>query len=172
MIKILITGSNGLLGQKLVYKLREKSDVRCIATARGENRLVEREGYEFVSMDITSESDVKAVLGTHLPDVVINTAAMTNVDACETDREGCWLLNVTAVKYQLETLEALKKEKQGYDPHFIHLSTDFIFDGSHGPLDENEEPNPLSYYAESKLASEKLVQDSAVRWAIARTVLV
>ncbi len=172
MLKILITGSNGLLGQKLVYKLRDQKDIRCIATARGGNRLVKTGGYEYASLDITSAAEVNKVFGQYRPDVVINTAAMTNVDACETDREGCWLLNVTAVENQVKALETMKEKDAGYDPHFIHLSTDFIFDGTHGPLDENEKPNPLSYYAESKLASENIVQASKLRWAIARTVLV
>ncbi|MGV2480848.1 UNVERIFIED_CONTAM: sugar nucleotide-binding protein, partial [Salmonella enterica subsp. enterica serovar Weltevreden] len=89
------------------------------------------------------------------PDVVINTAAMTNVDACESDRENCWLLNVTAVENQVKVLEALQDSDPAYKPHFIHLSTDFLFDGTHGPLDENAERKPLSYYGESKLAAEK-----------------
>lgn len=171
-MKILITGSNGLLGQKLVYKLRNKPNVICIATARGENRLVKQDGYVYESLDITDKKNVETVLAKHLPDVVINTAAMTNVDACETERDACWLLNVTAVENQVKTLEDLKSKNKNYNSHFIHLSTDFIFDGTHGPLDENEKPNPLSYYAESKLASEKVVQASKLDWAIARTVLV
>ena len=171
-MKILITGSNGLLGQKLVYKLRNTSGVTCIATAKGPNRLVKTGGYEYASLDITDRKNVEQVFAAFLPDVVINTAAMTNVDACETDREGCWRLNVTAVEHQLEALRGLRSKNAQYDPLFLHLSTDFIFDGSHGPLDENEKPNPLSYYAESKLASENLVRASAIRWAIARTVLV
>src|SRR5436190_13132716 len=144
-MKILITGSNGLLGQKLVYKLRNLNGVTCIATARGENRLVKREGYEYASLDITDEKNVTDVFSKYLPNVVINTAAMTNVDACETERENALLMNATAVAYQVKTLEKLQSEKTGYRPHFIHLSTDFIFDGTHGPLDENEKPNPLSY---------------------------
>lgn len=171
-MKILITGSNGLLGQKLVYKLRNQGGVTCIATAKGVNRLVETGGYEYEPLDITDRNNVQAVFAKFLPDVVINTAAMTNVDACETDQENCWLLNVTAVEHQVGALQALKGTNRTYDPHIIHLSTDFIFDGTHGPLDENEKPNPLSYYAESKLASEKVVQGSTLRWAIARTVLV
>lgn len=171
-MKILITGSNGLLGQKLVYKLREKKNVECIATARGENRLIKREGYVYESLDITNKKNVEEVFAKFLPDVVINTAAMTNVDACETDREGSWLMNATAVGYQVKALEELSKEHSGYNPHFIHLSTDFIFDGTHGPLDESEKPNPLSYYAEGKLEAEKIVQASSLDWAIARTVLV
>jgi dTDP-4-dehydrorhamnose reductase len=171
-MKILITGSNGLLGQKLVYLLREKKSVTCIATARGENRLVRTEGYTYESLDITDAANVTSVFTKHLPDVVINTAAMTNVDACETERELCWKMNVTAVEYQVRALEKLRSDNKGYDPHFIHLSTDFIFDGTHGPLDENEKPNPLSYYAESKLAAEEIVKACGLRWAIARTVLV
>lgn len=171
-MKILITGSNGLLGQKLVYKLRNQSGITCIATARGENRLVQREGYTYEQLDITNKSNVEAVFGKFLPDVIINTAAQTNVDACETDREGSWLMNATAVEYQVKALEELKKKHAGYNPHFIHLSTDFIFDGTHGPLDEEEKPNPLSYYAEGKLEAEKIVMASSLDWAIARTVLV
>lgn len=171
-MKILITGSNGLLGQKLVYKLRNSASDVCIATARGENRLVKQDGYIYETLDITDKKNVEAVFMKHMPDAVINTAAMTNVDACETEKEACWLMNVTAVKNQVEVLQALKNSNAGYDPHFVHLSTDFIFDGTHGPLDENEKPNPLSYYAESKLAAEEIVMASSLDWAIARTVLV
>jgi len=171
-MKILITGSNGLLGQKLVYKLRNQNNIACIATARGENRLVKRDGYMYDSLDITNKQNVETVFAKHLPDVIINTAAMTNVDACETDRENAWLMNATAVDHQVRVLEDLKKKHPDYNPHFIHLSTDFIFDGTHGPLDENEKPNPLSYYAETKLEAEKIVQASELDWAIARTVLV
>jgi dTDP-4-dehydrorhamnose reductase len=172
MKKILITGSNGLLGQKLVYKLRNNTNITCIATARVANRLVKTDGYVYEALDITNLQNVNDVFLKHKPDVVINTAAMTNVDACETEKEACWLLNVTAVENQIKTLEKLKQEDSSYHPHFIHLSTDFIFDGTHGPLDENEIPNPQSYYAESKLAAEKIVQASNLHWAIARTVLV
>ena len=171
-MNILITGSNGLLGQKLVYKLSDKSGINCIATARGENRLVKQNGYDFETLDITDEQNIMSVFTKHLPDVIINTAAMTNVDLCETEKEACWLMNTKSVEYQINSLERLQKENSNYHPQFIHLSTDFIFDGTHGPLDENEKPNPLSYYAESKLAAEKIVQASNLHWAIARTVLV
>lgn len=171
-MKILITGSNGLLGQKLVYKLREQHTHVCIATARGENRLVKKDGYTFVSLDVTKREEVERVFTEHLPDVIINTAAMTNVDSCETDREGALLLNARSVDFQVEVLEELQKKNPNYRPHFIHLSTDFIFDGTHGPLDENEKPNPLSYYAETKLMAEEKVIHSSLHWAIARTVLV
>lgn len=169
-MKILITGSNGLLGQKLVYKLKQKPGVTLIATARGENRLVDKSGYVYDSLDITDYNNVKAVFEKHKPDVIINTAAMTNVDACETDRDGALLMNATSVEHQVKVLEGLQNEN--YKPLFIHLSTDFIFDGTHGPLTEEEKPNPLSYYAETKLMAEQTVQASKLKWAMARTVLV
>lgn len=171
-MKILITGSNGLLGQKLVYKLRENADVQLIATARGKNRLVEQSGYLYEEMDITDLQQVQKVFEKHLPDCVINTAATTNVDGCELEPESCTRMNVTAVKYLVDSLEGLQQERQGYRPHLIHLSTDFIFDGSHGPVTEEEKPNPLSHYARTKLEAENIVSASRLHWAIARTMLV
>ena len=165
MKKILLTGSNGLLGQKLVHLLVSRPDVQLIATARGENRLQNTLGYAYYSLDITNQAEVESVMADIRPDVVIHTAAMTQVDDCETDREACWLLNVKAVEY---LIEACAK----YNTFLLHLSTDFIFDGTAGPYHENATPNPLSYYGESKLEAEKVLQRSAIDWAIARTVLV
>ena len=96
-MKILITGANGLLGQKLVLKLSMRSDIELIATARGENRLSYTSGYEYVSLDITDRNAVMNVIEKYAPDVVINTAAMTNVDACEQDKIGCDNLNIKSV---------------------------------------------------------------------------
>lgn len=166
MKKILITGSNGLLGQKLVYALLNRKDVQVIATSVGENRLLKKEGYVYQSLDITSKAEVESVFKKHQPDVVINTAAMTNVDACETKREECWALNVTAVQNMVDVIAE-------QPAHFIHLSTDFIFDGAKGaPYVETDQPNPLSYYALSKYEAEKVIQKSTIRWAIARTIIV
>ncbi len=163
-MRILITGSNGLLGQKLVTLLCNKG-VDVIATSRGVNRLPNKGIYQYESLDILNQQEVQSVIEKHKPDVVINTAAMTNVDQCESEKEACWDLNVNAVKY---LVEACKKN----NTHLLHLSTDFIFDGSHGPLNEKDEPNPISYYGESKLAAEKLLVESNIKWSIARTVLV
>src|SRR5688572_12897902 len=118
-MKILVTGSNGLLGQKLVYKLRGSADIDLLATARGDNRLVTRDGYSYSTLDITNRKNVEEVFGEFMPEVVINTAAMTNVDACETEKEACWLMNVTAVAHQVNALESLKSSGNGYNPHFI-----------------------------------------------------
>jgi dTDP-4-dehydrorhamnose reductase len=165
MKKILLTGSNGLLGQKLVGLLHNKPDIELFATAKGQNRLHYTDGYTFLSMDITDENRVNAVINQVKPHVIIHTAAMTNVDQCESERELCWDMNVKAVEYLLKACES-------NNCMLIHLSTDFIFDGTAGPYDENAIPNPISFYGESKLAAEKAILDSKIRWAIARTVLV
>ena len=164
-MKILITGSNGLLGQKLVQHIIKKGD-RLVATARGKNRLpIPEEDYIYRSMDITNRQEVIDVIGAVKPDVVIHTAAMTNVDQCETEKEDCWKLNVDAVEYIIEACEQT-------GAYLLHLSTDFIFDGENGPYDEEGVPNPVSYYGESKLAAEQLLVNSGIRYGIARTVLV
>jgi len=169
MKKIVVTGSNGLLGQKLIYALKKRKDVQVIATSTGVNRIMDKQGYIYESLDITSKEEVTAIIKKYTPDVVINTAAMTNVDACESKREECWALNVTAVQHIVDALE----QEGGKNAQLIHLSTDFIFDGDKGSeYVETDKPNPQSYYALSKYESEKIVQKSKISWAIARTIIV
>lgn len=164
-MKVLITGSNGLLGQKLVSLLYLLPEVTLIATARGENRDEIYEDYIYESMDITSEENVLAVFRKHKPDAVIHTAAMTHVDQCELNKEDCVDQNITAVKHIVKAC----KEVGAF---IVHVSTDFIFDGTHGPLTEEETPNPVNYYGWTKWEAEKAVEASGLKWAIARTVLV
>ena len=140
-MKILITGSNGLLGQKLVKLLANKEGINLLATSTGENRIKAITGFDYISLDITNKLQVEQVFNQFKPNVVINTAAMTNVDACEDKKEECWNLNVNAVKNLIEASEK-------HQTHLIHLSTDFIFDGENGPYKEEDKPNPLSYYGE------------------------
>lgn len=163
-MKILITGANGLLGQKLSALLLSDKTVTTVLTAR-ERLLFPSQGGEFRAMDITDAKAVKNVIADVKPDVVINTAAMTLVDQCETQQDLCWKNNVTAVENLIEACRAQKAR-------LIHVSTDFIFDGSHGPLDESAQPNPVNFYGKSKAAAEKLLIDSEINWAILRTVLV
>lgn len=168
MKKILITGSNGLLGQKLVHALLKRKDIQVIATSSGPNRMIGKNGYLYEPLDITNKAEVEKVFSRHMPDVVINTAAMTNVDACESKKEECMAVNVTAVQHIVDALES-----RANAPQLIHLSTDFIFDGTKGSeYVETDTPNPLSYYALSKYESEKIVQRSKLKWAIARTIIV
>jgi dTDP-4-dehydrorhamnose reductase len=166
-MKILLTGSNGLLGQKLVGLLHQHPEVALVATARGSNRLADLyPKVPFVPLDVTDAAQVRQVLAQERPTHVIHTAAMTQVDDCELNQQACWTQNVTAVEYLAATCADL-------GIHLTHLSTDFIFNGKEGPLDEEAAPDPISHYGASKLAAERAVQATpGLRWAIARTVLV
>ena len=166
--KILITGSNGLLGQKLVELIIKDPNYALIATARGANRLPKNiKGYIYEAMDVTNREETLSKIQQLKPDYIIHTAAMTNVDQCETDRDACWELNVRAT-------ETLVEASRVNNVFLLHVSTDFIFDGENGPYDEEAEANPISFYGVSKLAAERMVFKSAnlIRWAVARTVLV
>ena len=164
-MKILITGSNGLLGQKLLHKLRQDSSVELIATSKGKNRVSNKDGYTYFDLDITNNDAVAQLIASEKPQVVINTAAMTNVDLCEDEKKACDALNVEAVRYLADSCAMI-------DAHLIQISTDFIFDGEDGPYTEEDEPNPLSYYGLSKLKSEEVLQAHNVKWTILRTIIV
>ncbi|WP_046247158.1 SDR family oxidoreductase [Hymenobacter terrenus] len=165
-MKVLITGSNGLLGQKLVALLQQQAGVELVATSRGTNKLAALYPHvRFIALDVTDVTQVWQVLAQEQPTHLIHTAAMTNVDECELNQESCWQQNVDAV-------ENLVNACSNQRIHLTHVSTDFIFSGEEGPLAEDAEPGPVNFYGQSKLAAERLVQASAGPWAIARTVLV
>jgi dTDP-4-dehydrorhamnose reductase len=163
-MKILVTGSNGLLGQKLTSLLEQDSSIHLIATAAKPSVNPLTRG-DFRLLDITDGSMVAQTIGETKPDVIINTAAMTQVDQCETEKEICWKANVTAI----ENLTAAAGQN---GVHLVHISTDFIFDGTKELLDEGAVPSPVNYYGESKLAGENVLINSDISWAILRTVLV
>ena len=163
--KILITGSNGLLGQKLVLLLAQQADIQLIATSRGANRMDFTDGYEYQEMDITDAKQVAEVIEKVRPNAIIHTAAMTNVDQCEGEKDLCWTMNVKAVEYLTEACEK-------HQIFFCHLSTDFVFDGESGPYSEEDLPSPISFYGWSKYAAEEVVKRSKCPWSIVRTVLV
>jgi dTDP-4-dehydrorhamnose reductase len=165
MKKVLVTGSNGLLGQKLTERILAKNDFELIATAKGSNRYSQKEGYLYAEMDILDEANVMEVITKIKPDAVINTAAMTNVDTCETEKKACWALNVKSVEYLIKACKV-------NDVQLVHLSTDFIFDGLAGPYKEDDAPCPVSFYGESKLAAELLLQESDIDWTVLRTIIV
>lgn len=164
--KILITGANGLLGQKAVEQLVEEGKFEVIATGKGPSRLT-GSGFSWVSMDITNPDQVNQVIQEIAPEHILHGAAMTNVDECELNQEACILANVKATEYLVRAAETV-------NAHFIFVSTDFIFSGEDGkgPYDEEAAADPVNFYGESKLQAEELVKNSTLKWAIARTVLV
>lgn len=162
---VVITGSNGLLGQTLVNLLLEESNMyEVIGFSRGVNRS-RRDDFKYVSIDITDKEGLETQLYDIKPDFIVNTAAMTNVDACESNKEACKELNVSAVGYLTEISKKI-------NAHLIHISTDFIFDGIQGNYKETDLPNPLSYYGETKLQSEDILNKSSIDFTILRTILV
>ncbi len=165
MKTILTTGSNGLLGQKITEKVLAEGRVNLVATSKGVNRHPVKEGYVYAEMDILDAEQVREVVEKYCPDAIIHTAAMTNVDTCEANKELCRKLNVDAV----QNLLAICEEK---NIRLIHLSTDFVFDGANGPYKEEDAVNPVSYYGESKVMAEELIKNSKANWTILRTILV
>ncbi|MEQ8470191.1 MAG: NAD(P)-dependent oxidoreductase [Marinoscillum sp.] len=163
-MKILVTGANGLLGQKLVTLLQSQQDVELIATGRGPNRNPEG-GYAYLSADLQNFQGLKTFLQLSPPDVIIHCAAMTQVDECEKNKNLCWDLNVKAT----ENLIGIAKELKAF---FLYVSTDFVFDGKEGPYKESDMPRPISHYGKSKVAAEDLLHKSQLKYAIVRTVLV
>jgi dTDP-4-dehydrorhamnose reductase len=164
-MKILITGSNGLLGQKIVGQLAT-SEIDFLATSKGDNRNSKCSQNRFKSLDITSEDELNKVINEFCPTHIINTAAVTNVDFCEDNQELCQRVNVHAV-------ELIFNICVNKNIHFIHLSTDFVFDGEDGPYVETDKPNPLSIYSKSKFKSEEILTVSSyMNWAILRTIIV
>jgi dTDP-4-dehydrorhamnose reductase len=165
MKTVLVTGSNGLLGQKIIYALIDTNDIKCISTSRGENRMKLRDGYIYESLDLTDKNELNRITEKYKPDVIINTAAMTNVDACESNREEALLMNVKTVENLIDVCKKINAK-------LVHMSTDFVFNGEKGPYVESDKPDPLSYYAFTKLEAEKKIIDSGINWAILRTIII
>ena len=164
-MKIVITGSNGLLGQKIVKQCL-KHGIDFVATSKGENRNNNCPESRYRSLDICDKEAVFQCLNSAKPTHVIHTAAMTNVDQCELNPSECKEINVTAT-------QNLWSVSSDLGIHFQLLSTDFVFDGSKGNYSENDSPNPLSIYAQSKVDAEKLLLDSKnSNWSIVRTIIV
>ncbi len=165
MVRILVTGCNGLLGNRLIEFLRARTDVELIATSLGPNRHIQLEGYHYVPMDVMSEHQVLEVCGRYRPDAIIHTAALTQVDMAEQQPLRCRRLNVGAVANMVGVCAR-------FGIHLVHLSTDFVFDGLSGPYSETDPVSPISVYGRSKAAAELLLKDSEISWAVVRTILV
>ncbi len=146
----MITGAKGQLGADCNRILRRRHDIMALAKDE---------------MDITNVSDVDARIKQFLPDAVINCAAYTQVDKCETEKQIAWDINVGGVK---NLAECTKK----YGGRLIHISTDYVFNGLKripNPYVETDETNPVSYYGKTKLEGEKAVKIATDRFVIVRT---
>lgn len=164
MKRILICGSNGLLGQRLSLLLSTRTEYEVLNTSVERSFVFDDRLFDYTQLDITSRSDVKSLVSSFQPDVILNAAAATNVDWCETHREETWNLNVVAVEHLAEAARKVNAK-------LIHVSTDYVFDGKSGPYAETAQPNPLGYYGKSKLASENVIQSANIDFAIVRTMV-
>jgi dTDP-4-dehydrorhamnose reductase len=150
VMKILISGCDGQLGSDCGQVLRKNHEVV---------------GVDLKDMDITDAAIVKEVIYRVTPDIVVNCAAYTNVDACEKDRSLAWRVNVEGPKNLASMVET-------YGGRLIHISTDYVFDGWKNPPEpylEDDEPNPLSNYGRTKLEGERAVIQATDRHVILRT---
>jgi len=153
--KILITGAFGQLGRALTLALKNSHEL--ILTDSN----IPSRGRGFV-LDISDRSFVKDSLSAFEPDLIINLGAITNVDACEENSDRAWIVNSTSVQNLLDF---------GKCP-LIHLSTDYVFDGENGPYKEEDEPNPINIYGETKLESEERIWATGEKHLVIRTNVV
>lgn len=155
-----------MLGQELVELMSRYPEYDVLATGRDTAPRFQDYSCGYVPLDITSHDDVCRVFQDFTPTVVVNCAAMTQVDHCEAAREECWKVNTEAVQH-------IARQCQIVGAHLIQVSTDFVFDGKQGPYREDARPNPISFYGKSKQAAENAARGAGLdKWSVARTVLV
>ena len=160
MKKLLIFGSNGLLGQNLVRKFSDHFEILCSSSE--ENSFIPNYKSFYQKVDFTNRKATRNLIDELNPDIIINSAAYTDVDACEKNAELCWNTNAKALEYIIEGA-------QRSDSLLVQISTDYVFDGTDAPYSENDKPNPNGNYARSKMAAENLVRSSELEYIIIRT---
>jgi dTDP-4-dehydrorhamnose reductase len=158
--RILVIGANGMLGQRVIHFYSLRENTQLLGCSFEPDPCFNNVDYK--SCDITKREAIKDIVLDFYPDYIINTAAFTNVDLCETERETAWKINVKGVEYLSEASRVI-------DAHLIQISTDYIFDGTKGPYDERAKPNPLGYYGRTKLASENVLKISGAYYTVLRT---
>ncbi|MEK6320671.1 MAG: dTDP-4-dehydrorhamnose reductase [Acidobacteriota bacterium] len=145
----MITGAGGLLGRAMQARLTE-SGWRVVALPRAE-------------LDITDEDHVRSTVEGAAPSVLINCAATADVDRCEDDPDWAYAINETGPRF-------LARACREFGADIVHVSTDYVFDGSkEGLYTQEDEPKPLSVYGRAKLAGEFAVREEAERFYVVRT---
>jgi dTDP-4-dehydrorhamnose reductase len=153
--RLLIIGSTGLVGSK-VASLAARHEFEAYNTQHSRKS----PSQDFVELDITDRQATLALVEKIRPRAIINTAAVTNVDYCETHMEEAQKVNVDGVK----NLAEAARETQS---RLIQVSTDYVFDGRVGHYEEADTANPIQYYGKTKLEAERIVVDLS-SFAIAR----
>ena len=156
-MKILVTGSSGLIGNQLVLDLdkTEQTVYSCY------NNIKSLYGVP-TKLNLSNLDDIHKIFKKFQPDVIIHCAALTDVEKCEMEPKLANLINAKAT-------EIIAKETERLGSYLIYLSTDYIFDGKKGLYNETDFPNPLNHYGKTKLAGEKTVETNTSKWCIIRT---
>jgi len=152
MTTILITGGSGQLGVSLKKIFHSKYEIICAT------RDIKSTGSN-IYLDVTNSILFKEVLNTTNPDLIINLAALTNVDLCERNPGLSYSVNLGGIENLINS----------FNGPIVHLSTDYVFDGESGPYSESDPTNPLNVYGASKLASEKFLLEHAENSLVIRT---
>ncbi|UCB52013.1 MAG: SDR family oxidoreductase [Candidatus Zixiibacteriota bacterium] len=160
MKTVLITGANGLLGQKLCRDF--SSSHKVVATDLHPESRLSIPNLSYESLDSTDGKALEFHVRFYNPFVIINAASYTDVDRCEIHQTEAWAVNVGAVKNLVKVCLERKIK-------LIHLSTDHIFDGEKGPYSEDDPPNPVNFYGKTKLESEGVIKQSGIDSLIVRT---
>ncbi|MEX0602734.1 MAG: SDR family oxidoreductase [Bacteroidota bacterium] len=164
MKRILICGSNGLLGQRLALMLEGHTEYEVLHTSRNRSFVFDHRLFDYTQLDIARKGDVKSLVSSFHPHVILNAAGATNVDWCESHREEAWAVNVVGVEHLIEAARKV-------GAHLVNVSTDYVFDGKAGPYSEDDRVHPISYYGKTKLAGENALRSSGIPYAICRTIV-
>ena len=159
--RVMIVGGGGLLGRSLAQVFRDETDWDVVLATR--THLVDMKGYERWDSDSRSEWKRIVLSERWKPNVIVNAAAMTNVDKCETERAEAWKANVGLVEIITEMCRKI-------DAWLVQISSDYIFDGHSGPYTELDRPAPINYYGKTKLAAENVCLRSGLESTIVRTM--
>lgn len=160
MKNVLLVGSNGMLGQSLFLKLVDNVNFNLFCISLEDSSCYNYKNYH--KIDLSSELQIKDYLNKMNFDLIVNVAAYTAVDKAEIEKDLCKAINVEAVKI-------LADYSKKNNSHFIHISSDYIFDGNNGPYSEIDKKNPLGYYGWSKLEGENVIINSDCNFSIIRT---
>ena len=163
--KIAIIGSTGKVGEAIVNYLHDNTDWELMLFSSTYRSEKVDAGKYLIPIDYSDFNSLNNKFRLLNPDIIINTAAMTNVDECETDRTGAWMLNV-------EFVDCIAKTAHELDSKLIHISTDYIFDGDEGPYYEFDEPNPISWYGYTKSMGETKTELDGLNSCVLRTNVV
>lgn len=159
-MRILVTGASGLLGFK-VTQLALTVGYEVYSAYKEHPTNIGKP----VSFDLTDEKATIEVILKTKPDAIVHTAAYTDVDGCEINRNLAWRVNAEGTRHV-----ALASSKT--DAHLVYVSTDYVFEGRRGFYSEEDKPNPINYYGCTKLKGEEFVKAYAKNWCIARSSVI